>query len=186
MKLLVRLYKDMPLDSKSDGIPDGWPAEVVEVDDSTSDPKDGRLFLSAAELESYKVDIQAEYDVWALQSKLPQLKGGKFDTIDARTSKLISEGFSYLSKQFSLSAMAQSTWTGLYAIKDEPALVYPVKANTIDDNDFLEIKDSDEVRVFYMTAVATYRAHLDSGTALKDKVRVASTIDEVNAIEDNR
>jgi hypothetical protein len=38
----------------------------------------------------------------------------------------------------------------------------------------------------YLTALTTKKAHLDSGTALKDQIRAAADTSAVNAIIDNR
>jgi outer membrane murein-binding lipoprotein Lpp len=38
----------------------------------------------------------------------------------------------------------------------------------------------------YLAAVGTARTYLSGGTSLKNEVRAATTIDEVNAIIDNR
>lgn len=185
--LLVRLYGDLGPGQKAPGIPDSWPAEVEEVPDSWPDPGDGRLLMKeASELEAYKDKFRTDYEAWAAVADLGPARAGKFEAIDTRTSALIEDGFPFAGKVFSLSISAQSTFTGLYAIRDEPALTFPVKVNTIDDLDFLELKDSAQVRAFYLTAVATYRTHLDGGTKLKDEVRAAVSVDAVAAVEDTR
>lgn len=117
---------------------------------------------------------------------LAGLKARKFTAIDSKTDYLISLGFSYSSKQFSLSAEAQSRLNGVFQLRDDPSMVYPVTWNTKDDNDYVELADSAAVRDFYLAAVAAYRGPIDSGTALKEQVRVASTVAEVNAIYDPR
>lgn len=186
MKLLVRLHKDLTEGQKAVGIPDDWPAEVSEVDDSTPDPLDGRLVMTTAEFEAYKASKFALYNAWLEVDQIPLAKQAKFDAIDARTVELINQGFAYGPKRFSLSAQAQTTYTGLYAIRDEPILTFPVTINTLDDSGYQQLADGAAIRVFYLTAVGTYRAHLDSGTALKDQVRAAATLAAVEAIQDIR
>jgi len=110
----------------------------------------------------------------------------KHSSIDRRTDKLISEGFTYSGKKFSLSAMAQVKIMGTHQIRTDPNLTYPIRWNTIDDNDYYEIIDSTDLHTFYMTSVATYRSHVDAGTALKDLVRAATSKEEVDMIIDNR
>jgi len=185
--LLVRLQKDLPAGSKPVGMPDAWPAEIEEVPDDTPDPKDGRLVMAdAAELETYKLEQKGAFDTWKAEVDLPLLKEAKFEAIDARTGELIGTGFTFASKRFSLSTGAQSTFTGMYAVKDEPLMAYPAVVNTIDDQGTLELEDAGHVRDFYLTAVATYRAHLDGGTALKAAVRAATTAAAVAAVKDGR
>ena len=75
---------------------------------------------------------------------------------------------------------------GTHQAKHDPAFTYPVKWNTLDDSDVIEIADSSALHTFYLTALGTYRTHVDSGTTLKDSVRAATTIAEVDAVEDTR
>jgi hypothetical protein len=110
----------------------------------------------------------------------------KVHAIDARTDELISLGFTYAGKQFSLALTAQSKMTGTHQVKDNPALVYPINWNTIDDADVYAITDAADLDAFYLTGLGTIRASLDSGTALKDSVRAAITVAEVDAVVDNR
>lgn len=113
-------------------------------------------------------------------------KSNKFAAIDAKTTLLINRGFVFANLAFSLSQSAQSTLLGLEQIKDDPALVYPINYNTIDDSSYLALVNAAMVHGMFMTAVGTYRYWLDSGTALKNQVRAATTVAEVEAIVDNR
>jgi hypothetical protein len=183
--LLVRLYKDLTGTQKAPGIPEDWPAEISEVSDDTPDPKDGRLVMKdVAELEAYKEDKKKAYDTWQEELFLPQVKSDKFDKIDIRTQELISEGFEFSLKRFSLSAAAQNNFTSLYTIRD--TVEYPVKINTIDDLDTHLLADATAVSDFYLAAIDTLRTLLDAGTALKDQVRAASNTAEVDAVNDTR
>lgn len=110
----------------------------------------------------------------------------KFKIIDARTYELIEVGFQYASKIFSLSQHAQAKMMGVHQVRDDSMLTYPVRWNTKDDLDCYEIADSDEMHLFYMTGVGTYKAHVDGGTALKDQVRAATSKAEVDAVVDPR
>ena len=117
---------------------------------------------------------------------LPAAKERKIKEIDARTDELIAAGFTYASKQFSLSIPAQNKMVGTHQVKDDPALTYPINWNTIDDLDVYPIANPADLHGFYLTGLGTIRAHLDSGTALKDSVRAAVDIAAVEAVEDNR
>lgn len=127
-----------------------------------------------------------DHTTQALVECLIEAKAAKFASIDARTDELIASGFTFASKQFSLSQAAQSRLMGINQVRDDENVTYPIKWNTIDDSDTYSIPDSATVLSFYLTAVGTYRTHVDSGTALKDQVRAATTVAEVDAVVDNR
>lgn len=110
----------------------------------------------------------------------------KIAEIDSRTDALIAAGFTYAGKVFSTSLASQAKMIGSHQIRDDANLTYPLRWNTIDDADAYDIANAGDLNGFYLTAVGTLRAHLDSGTALKDQVRAASTIAEVDAVVDNR
>ena len=119
-------------------------------------------------------------------TNLTELKQWRYEMIDAKTAELIKQGFGYQGKQFSLSQNAQINIIGLDNAKDDPAITYPIKYNTIDDLDSYDVIDSSDVHNMYLSALATKKAYVDSGTTLKQQVRSATTIAEVNAIIDNR
>lgn len=131
-------------------------------------------------LDTAVSDHQTAFDA------LSPVKATKIIDIDTRTAELIDLGFTYASKQFSLSIPAQSKMMGTHQVKDNPALVYPINWNTIDDLDSYSIVNSADLDGFYLTALGTVRAHLDSGTVVKDSVRAATTIAEVDAVVDTR
>lgn len=117
---------------------------------------------------------------------LTYAKRSKIKEIDARTDALIAKGFTYQGKQFSLSLTAQSKMMGLNQVRSEPEVQYPIRWNTKEDDSVVVLANADAVRGFYLTAVGTYRYHVDSGTDLKDLVRSASTIEDLNSIVDDR
>lgn len=117
---------------------------------------------------------------------LPAYKTVKFTAIDLRTDQLISAGFTFSTKQFSLSANAQARLMGINQVRTDAAITYPIRWNTIDDLDYYDVPDAATVLSFYLTAVGTYRGHVDSGTALKDSVRAAATMAAVDAVVDTR
>ena len=127
----------------------------------------------------YKVK---KYDL----SDLSQLKEFRFNDIDERTGELISAGFTHESLQFSLSQNSQINISALHQSKDDVALTYPIKYNTIDDLDCYDVPDASDLHVMYLTALATKKGFIDSGTALKQEVRDAVDIEAVNLILDER
>ena len=110
----------------------------------------------------------------------------KTNSIDARTKELIELGFSFNAKQFSLSLPAQSKLTAAFLLRDEVAFVYPAEWNSLDDLSTQVIADAAEMATFYWTAIGTIRAYLDSDTGFKNAVRSATTVEEVDAVVDNR
>lgn len=104
--------------------------------------------------------------------------------IDDGTARLIAAGFTFQGKQFSLSANAQSKLLGMDQLRD--ALTYPIVFNNIDDSDVITLPDANTVHQMALAALATVRAALDSGTALKNQVRAAEDLTAVRAVVDTR
>ena len=120
---------------------------------------------------------------------LEAAKCEKHGQIDGKTDAMIKAGFEFppaSGDRFELSLEAQSRMNALLTLADDPDITYPILWNTIDDSKQITIPDSDTVKLFCKTAVGYYRAAVDSGTAIKDQVRAATTISEVNGIIDNR
>lgn len=113
-------------------------------------------------------------------------KAQRFEEIDERTRQLIGDGFVYLSKTFSLSAEAQRKLHEDHQARDDPGFTYPVRYNTKDDSDAIDIPDATVLHALLMAACGARRACTDSGTALKDQIRAATTVAEVSAVEDER
>lgn len=116
-------------------------------------------------------------------------KRHRFSEIDRRTRELICDGFEYpqgSGQRFSLSACGQARLMGLNQVRNDPNVIYPVHWNTKNDLALISLEDADQILAFYLAAVGTYRAHVDSGTSLKSLVRAATTIAEIEAVEDNR
>lgn len=115
---------------------------------------------------------------------LEELKLYRYNEIDNRTGELISMGFTYATKTFSLSLNAQINISALNQSRDE--LTYPINYNTIDDTSTYSVADAIDLHNMYLTALNVKKGHLDAGTALKDQIRAAVDIPAVNAIIDNR
>lgn len=118
---------------------------------------------------------------------LAEAKTQKSNQIDDRTTELIDAGFQYNGKTFSLSRQAQQNLAGLLsAIAVGVPINWPKTWNTLDDTDIEEVSDQAEFMQFYGAAMGTVEAYLNGGTALKNQVRSATTIEEVNAVVDTR
>ena len=117
---------------------------------------------------------------------LQEYKDLRFKEIDERTEEKIKLGFSYAGKVFSLSANAQTNILALDNTKDDPALSYPIGYSTIDDSEHYDVVDATDLHNMYLTALATKKAWVDSGTTLKDAVRYAVDENSVSLVIDNR
>ena len=113
-------------------------------------------------------------------------KHRKIGAIDRRTEELIGMGFIYGGVACSLSIPSQSKMTAAHQIKDHPYFAYPVEWNSIDDSSTYSIASAADMDMFYLTAIGTIRARLDSGTSLKNLVRAAALVAEVEGIVDPR
>lgn len=118
---------------------------------------------------------------------LTKVKAARYEEVDVQTVALIDGGFPYNSQIFSLSIPSQITMLGLDAVRNDPAFVFPVNLNVKDDTtDPFVVPDAPTAHDMFMTAVATYRGYKDAGTALKNQIRAAQTVADVNAVVDNR
>jgi len=115
-----------------------------------------------------------------------ELKEARYIMIDNRTGELVSQGFSYAGKVFSLSQNAQINISALDQTRNDPTLTYPITYNTIDDLDTYSVIDATDMHTMYLTALATKKGHIDGGSNLKAQVRAAIDINSINAIIDNR
>ena len=152
---------------------------------------DGNCYLGFASTLS-EVDIAAIDAVVAAHSPMSDLdkaKRAKCQSIDLRTRELIATGFEYPAasgKRFSLSLEGQLKLAGINQVRNDPSVVYPICWNCLDDSDTVNLMDADEVLDFYRSAMGMCRTCCDSGTVLKDAVRAANSVIEVNSIIDDR
>lgn len=134
---------------------------------------------------------------------LEKVKAGRISEIDAKTSLLIaSHGFEFGGERFSMSDKAQANWhgmngalhTALYMVakglmtQQMFDAYFPVAASTIDDKTY-KLPDTATVFAFYMTFMQ-YQSNpseaLASGRDLRTRVMAATTIEELEAIVDDR
>jgi hypothetical protein len=164
---------------------DGW-IEVISNAEPTVCPIDGGHTLRAGSAVIIETDIKENPNGIATELPLADYKNLKHNAIDRRTGELIEGGYVYSTKTFSFSPNAQINIVALFATKDNPALIYPIKYNTIDDLDTYDIANAADLEGMYLTALGTKKAHLDSGTVFKDAVRAAVDEAGVDAVIDNR
>lgn len=64
MNLAVKLYQHVPSDKKLDGIPDMWPAEVIELRESTTLPGENYILMTIQELDTHKNTYLEAFESW--------------------------------------------------------------------------------------------------------------------------
>jgi hypothetical protein len=113
----------------------------------------------------------------------------RMNEIDARTVELVESGFEFPAESgniFSLSERSQIKITNAYLMRNRPEMVYPVYWNSKDNTISIELADAEALESYYLAATGACRYYLDSGTALKNQIRAATTVAEVDAVVDNR
>jgi len=157
----------------------------IDVLTGITRPKNSDIF----KVHGYQITNEAGLNALVfghIAETLEELKAKKSKEIDEKTGQLIALGYSFKGLSFSLSMNAQTNILALYTTRDHPALIYPIHYNTIDDKNTYDVLDSQDLENMYLTALATKKAHTDSGTLLKDQVRAAANSQELDAIIDNR
>lgn len=70
MNLAVKKYQDVSY--QPEGMPDEWPAEVIELGESTTLPAgDGWVLMTTQELADHRAEYQEDYDTWWAQQPPP-------------------------------------------------------------------------------------------------------------------
>lgn len=162
---------------------DGW-IFVISEDVPTVCPIDGGHTIRDGSDVVVELDIKINDGGYHTALSLDNYKKLKINEIDIRTGELVGMGFTYNSKQFSLSATAQRNLLALEL--DKAILPYPLSWNTIDDLDKHDIADAAEASVFHQTALGTVETLRNSGTVLKNAVRAATDEAGVDAVIDDR
>lgn len=117
---------------------------------------------------------------------LQEAKQAKFEQIDKKTNEIIARGYVWEGVVLSLSLPSQTRLNGVYAMQDDPPGGYPIVWNSLDDNSFVTLEDAKDTVSMHDAAGNRLREVVDSGTAIKEEVRAATTVAEVEAIVDPR
>lgn len=121
-------------------------------------------------------------------SPLQQAKAAKIAKIDTKTTELIKHGFEYAEKRFSMSDAAQRNWAALAAGLANDMLSFPMPISTVDEATHI-LTSANDMKVFlgeYLRYQANPNEPLGSGRALKEYLAAAESIEEVEAIVDDR
>jgi hypothetical protein len=100
------------------------------------------------------------------------------DIIDEKTSESIALGFNFEGNIFSMSTNAQINWSNLLNI---PEQLFPLQVST-KDNEVYMLALANRLN-FYLTALGTKKARLDAGNALKQQVKLLTTLQECEDFE---
>lgn len=134
-------------------------------------------------------DVQGIGGWWVKDSiiqglNLAEYKAYRIEQINTKTGELVALGYTYKGYTFPLSSNAQDNLLGMITAKDY--LTYPINLNNIDDTAIYQIQNVADLTNLYLTALATKKARLDSGTALKSQINAAVDELAVSQIIDNR
>jgi hypothetical protein len=151
--------------------------------------KKGDLFIPISEdnrdYKQYLIDVEDGVEVIdnppSEEDKKNNIVIEIINIIDNKTGQLISEGFTFDGKKFSMSNNAQINWAVLKMIKDD--ITYPYPVSTIDDDEYL-VQQAD-FETFLNTAIGFKETLLSAGRELKKQIK-SLTLEELNNWEDQR
>lgn len=108
------------------------------------------------------------------------LKKKIIEIIDENTVLKINNGFSFANKNFSLSLSAQINWSNLLLL---PGSFFPINLST--KNDDIYQLTYNNVQLFYSAALNGKNTPLQEGNILKQQVKNALTLQELQQIINN-
>jgi hypothetical protein len=159
---------------------DGW-VEVIASTEPTMCPIDNGHTLRTGTTAIIETNILVN-DGTPKELTLSDYKTLRYNEIDAKTGALIGAGFTYDSKQFSLSSAAQRNWSEIHSNQTE--FTFPLAISTLDNDEYSLA--SANVNAFWTAGKDALKGHLDSGRALKKSVFDAVDEAAVDAVVDNR
>lgn len=114
---------------------------------------------------------------------LADLKLEKNAAVDAKTQKILYNGFEWDDEIFSLSAAAQLNWGQLYMLRAVQG--YPC-AVSLKDNSEYAFADAESVAAFYEDLVDAIADIVESGREIKLAVLAAADAEALAAVSDER
>ncbi len=143
---------------------------------------DGELFPRPEHAEEF----DPETKTW--KRDLAAIKADRIAAIDTRTAELINRGFSFAGSQFSMSEAAQRNWIALSSGLANSLLSFPMPVSTIDESSHV-LQSADALKAFlgaYLLYQADPNQPLGAGRSLKERITAAATVEEVEAVVDDR
>ena len=150
------------------------------------------IYFDSEPDDEIKLEILDFYNTISEADCLHVYQTLKMNEFRIKTNQLISEGYIYSGKTFALSRGVDGNYTtdpqtnilALYTSREQ--LSYPVIFMTIDGFDYFVCLDSRTIEAMYLAALATKKAHEDSGTTLIQSVTNSTTRLQVESIVDPR
>lgn len=138
----------------------------------------------------FAVEFDPDLPGWVIDeaAALENAKQAKITAIDTKTAELIKKGFAFNGERFSMSEAAQRNWIALSGGLANNMLPFPLAVSTVDEKSVI-LNSADELKMFlgaYMLYQSDPSQPLASGRVLKEAVTAATTIEEVNAVVDDR
>ena len=128
--------------------------------------------------------VGEEVEIKNEASRVIRIRKLRIAQVNARTAVLIEQGFSYGGEVFSLSLTAQANLQDLYARRT--SISWPLTIEVGDDSKTLVLADQAAGGAYYLSARNTIDGHRLTGRALKDQLRTATTLAELEAVVDSR
>jgi len=154
---------------------------VISDAPPTACPTNGAHTIDSVSISIIAKDVEIN-DGTAKSLSLANYKELRYKEIDNKTGNLISAGFSYDSKTFSLSGNAQTNWNVLK--DDESEFTWPVDVTML-NNDTYSLTSAN-LSAFWTAAKDAVKGHLDSGRSLKKSVFDAADEATIDAVTDTR
>lgn len=122
------------------------------------------------------------------EEALSRAKQSKKDAIDANTNRIRDrDGLSYSGERFAMNDTAQLKWTAISSMQDD--IPFPFIIYTMDDEEFI-FSSKTELKKFLFAGMLYESGDPNSpvvtGRILRNRVEQAQTVEEVNAIVDDR
>ena len=132
------------------------------------------------------IEVMSPEEIDAIKAvELDEAKTAKIAEIDAKTSSMITAGYTFKGKVFDTDPVTQFNWKNMFDLTNARIMPLPVRSCTKYDEPF-EFTSQADINAFYLGGTVYIAGLLESGRQIKYQVRAATTVEEVNAIIDPR